>query len=143
MIGPTRYTILCWCRSEMAEFNLNVNDVRPFVGAKDFDGSRDFYVALGWKVTFNSDDLRVLELGNHRFYLQKYFNRTWCENTMLHISVDDVDAWYEFAERSFASNRFAGEARLSGKPKDEGYARVFHIWDPSGVLLHIAQFSSD
>ncbi|MEZ6061603.1 MAG: hypothetical protein R3C19_14750 [Planctomycetaceae bacterium] len=127
----------------MTASNLKVNDVRPFIGCRDFDSSRDFYVALGWKVTFDSADLRVLELGNHRFYLQRYYNKVWCENLMLHIAVENVDAWHEFVERQFAENTFAGEARISGKPKDEGYARVFHVWDPAGVLLHFAQFAAN
>ena len=125
----------------MTDPNLNVTDVRPFIGAKDFDASRDFYVALGWKVVYDSPDLRVLELADHRFYLQKYYNKEWCDNSMLHICVDDVDAWYSFARQLFASGSPGGSARLSGEPKDEGYARVFHIWDPSGVLLHFAQLA--
>ncbi len=126
----------------MTEDNLKVNDVRPFIGAKDFDGSRDFYVALGWTVTYDSDDLRVLELGNHRFYLQKYYNKTWCNNSMLHVSVEDVEAWYQFAKQQFAEQQLSGKARLGPPPRDEGYARVFHVWDPAGVLLHFAQFAS-
>ena len=31
----------------MTETNLRVADIRPFIGAKHFDTSRDFYVALG------------------------------------------------------------------------------------------------
>lgn len=126
----------------MAKPNLNVKDVKPFIGARDFDASRDFYVALGWRVTYDSGDLRVLELAEHRFYLQKYYNKEWCNNTMLHVSVDDVDAWYQYATKALSSSRFDGVARISGGIEDEGYARVFHVWDPSGVLLHFAQFHS-
>lgn len=78
---------------------LNVRDVRTFIGAKDFDASRDFYLALGWTQTYDADDLRVLQLGGHRFYLQNYYQKDWCENTMLHISVDDVEAWFAFQQR--------------------------------------------
>ena len=46
---------------------LKVRDVRTFIGAKDFDASRDFYLALGWRQTYDADDLRVLQLGDHRF----------------------------------------------------------------------------
>lgn len=122
---------------------LTVVDVRPFIGAKDFDASRDFYVALGWRVTYDSDDLRVLELEGHRFYLQKYYNKEWCNNTMLHVSVDDVDAWYQNVKTVFSNDTFSGGVRVSDKIKDEGYARVFHVWDPSGVLLHFAQMKAD
>lgn len=128
-------------KNAVPEPNLAVNDIRPFIGAKDFDSSRDFYVALGWKVVYDSESLRVMELGNHRFYLQRYFDKAWCENTMLHVSVEDVDAWYAFAKQRFLEGGLASQARIGGEPKDEGYARVFYIWDPAGVLLHIAEFA--
>lgn len=126
---------------ETTNTGLGVSDIRPFIGAEDFNASRDFYVALGWCVTHESDDLCVLELADHRFYLQKYYNKEWCNNTMLHVSVHDVDAWFDFVKEVFASHTLSSESRVSDGIKDEGYARVFHVWDPSGVLLHFAQLN--
>lgn len=120
--------------------NLAVGDVRSFVGAIDFDASRDFYVALGWNVEYDSKTLRVMRLAQHRFYLQDYYQKQWCENTMLHVSVECVADWYEFVMDVFKQNSFAGGARITGPPKDEDYGRVFHVLDPAGVLLHFAQF---
>lgn len=119
-----------------------VLDVKPFIGAEDFDASRDFYVALGWRVVRDSDTLRVLQLAGHRFYLQRFYVREWCENSMLHMTVDSVDAVYESVRRAFESHTFGGQARMSEGIRDEGYARVFHVWDPSGVLLHFAQLAA-
>ena len=53
--------------------NLASSDIKTFIGSKDFDESRDFYVALGWKLDFDAGDLAELELGGCRFYLQKYY----------------------------------------------------------------------
>ena len=61
---------------------------------------------------------------------------------MLHVAVDDVEAWYEHVTKAFADNALARVARISTRIKDEGYARVFHVWDPSGVLIHFAQFAN-
>ncbi len=119
--------------------NLHVSDIRPFIGAKDFAVSTDFYLTLGWHLVYDSDNLRVLELADHRFYLQKYYNRTWCDNTMLHLFVDDVDAWFRHVNATFVSHALSRHARVTEAIKDERYARVFHVWDPSGVLLHFAQ----
>ncbi len=121
--------------------NLKISDFKTFVGAIDFDASRDFYVALGWEVTYDSPELRVMELqGGNRFYLQKYYVQQWCENSMLHLAVESVGDWFEFVSGVFEENTFQGQARISGPPKDEGYAVTFHIWDPAGVLIHVAQF---
>ena len=118
-----------------------VHDVRPFIGSQDFDLSRDFYVALGWEVAYDSSDLRLMRLGLHSFYLQPYYQKEWCDNTMLHVSVPDVDEWFAFVTDVFDKNRLHECGRLSEKLKVEHYGRVFHVWDPNGVLIHFAQFN--
>ena len=120
--------------------DLNVSDIRPFIGCKDYDTSRDFYVALGWVVAYDSEHIRLLELGGHCFYLQNYYQKEWCDNNMLHISVESVDDWFAYVKGVFSKTRFSKPARYSNTIKDEGYGRVFHVWDPGGALLHIAQF---
>jgi len=120
--------------------NLAVSDIRAFVGSKDFDISRDFYVALGWELVYDSEHIRVLELEGHCFYLQNYYQKEWCDNNMLHISVESVDDWYTHVKTVFSQNNFSQAARYGEAINDEGYGRVFHIWDPVGVLLHVAQF---
>ncbi|MEM7054254.1 MAG: hypothetical protein AAF446_06860 [Pseudomonadota bacterium] len=118
---------------------LNVHDIKPFIGAKDFEVSKKFYLALGWRLTYDSPSLSVFELAGHRFYLQNFYAEEWCSNSMLHISVENVSAWLSHAKTVFASPDFPSEARMEHLIKDEGYANTFHVWDPSGVLLHFAQ----
>ncbi|MCI5083280.1 MAG: hypothetical protein MRY78_16405, partial [Saprospiraceae bacterium] len=76
----------------------NVRLIRVFVPSKDFEISKAFYQALGWKMLWNDDDLADMELGGHRFYLQKFYNKDWAENFMLHIIVDSAQEWYDFAK---------------------------------------------
>ncbi|MEM7112407.1 MAG: VOC family protein [Chloroflexota bacterium] len=118
-----------------------VNDIKVFVPAKDFDESLRFYTALGWQQNWLADDysLAVLELADHRFYLQNYYNKDWADNFMLHITVADANAWWEHAAAVIAAGGFKN-ARFR-QPKEETYgALVTYVWDPSGVLLHFAQF---
>lgn len=120
--------------------NLDIHDVRPFIGSKDFDQSRDFYQALGWSVGYDSEDLRVMTLGTHSFYLQKYYHKSWCNNTMLHVSVFDVDAWYEKVSIAFETHKLHKKGRLGETIEDRDYGRTFFVWDPAGVLVHFTQF---
>lgn len=117
-------------------------DVKPFIGTYDFEQSRDFYVALGWRLNWEQADLAELELGDSRFYLQRYYQKDWCNNTMLHVTVDDANAWYEHVKVAIARGKFKskiGEPRVS-EPKEEDYgAVVVYVWDPAGNLLHLAQ----
>lgn len=122
--------------------SLEIHDIRPFIGSKDFDLSRDFYLALGWEVTYDSPDLRVLQLGNHSFYLQKYYNKAWCNNTMLHVSVLNVDSWFERISSLFRNSDLDKIGRFSEKIENRDYGRTFFVWDPAGVLIHFTQFHS-
>ncbi|MGD9945239.1 MAG: VOC family protein [Burkholderiaceae bacterium] len=117
-----------------------INELRVFVPAKDFALSRDFYQALGWRLQWSDEQLALMEAAGQRFYLQNYYAKEWAENFMLHVSVDDAHAWHEHVRAVLASDRFPG-ARVSA-PKQEAYgARVTYVWDPSGVLIHFAQWT--
>ena len=117
---------------------LLVGDVKPFIGAKDFQLSQSFYNQLGWKSNFETPEIAELQLADCRFYLQNYYHREWCHNTMLHITVEDAQAWYEHAQAVIASGSY-GEAKVQSPQSQDYGALVTFVWDPSGVLLHFAQ----
>ena len=118
--------------------NLTASDLKTFVGSKNYAESLDFYRDMGWKINWDDGGLAELELGNCRFYLQKYYQRTWCENTMLHLTVSDTQAWYQKIN-DMLGNRKYGAARIKF-PKKEAYgALVTYVWDPAGVLWHLVE----
>jgi catechol 2,3-dioxygenase-like lactoylglutathione lyase family enzyme len=118
--------------------NLNATDSKSFIGSKDFETSCDFYTAMGWTLNWEQENLAELQLGSSCFYLQRYYQKKWCENAMLHITVEDAQAWYEHATRVLTERKY-GAARVR-PPKEESYGSlVTYVWDPVGVLLHFAQ----
>jgi hypothetical protein len=119
--------------------DLKVSEVRPFLPSKDFALSKNFYAALGWAVRWSDEQLAVMENGSSRLYLQNYYQKEWAENTMLQISVADARGCHEQVSELLASRTY-GDARTA-EPKDEPYgALVTYVWDPCGVLLHLAQW---
>jgi len=121
--------------------NLKANDVKVFVPAKSFRESINFYQALGWEVDYRAEDdgIAILALADCRFYLQNYYNKEWADNFMLHISVEDAHAWWQHASAVISAGHYQNVK--VNEPKEEPYrALVTHVWDPSGVLLHFAQF---
>ena len=117
------------------------SDMKVFVPAKNFRQSLEFYEAMGWNINWWADDdsLAELELADCRFYLQNYYNEDWVNNFMMHITVDDAQTWYEHASKVIDNGGYE-YARLS-EPKEQSYgALVTFVWDPSGVLLHFAQY---
>jgi hypothetical protein len=118
--------------------DLKLTDVRPFIGSRDFDISKAFYEALGWTTEYLDDQLALMVNGAHGFYLQRYYQKDWLENTMLHLTVADATACHAQIAEVLASGAY-DEARVA-PPKQEDYgALVTYVWDPAGVLLHLAQ----
>ncbi len=68
-------------------------EIKAFVPAKDFEKSKSFYLDLGFKVAWSSDDLAYLHAGNSSFLLQRFYVKEHAENFMMHMLVEDVEAW--------------------------------------------------
>ena len=69
--------------------------IRPFIGAKDFEISRNFYRDLGFQeiVLFQNMSLfKTMDLG---FYLQDAYVKDWIDNTMVFMEVEDVESFLE------------------------------------------------
>lgn len=118
--------------------DLTVADVRPFVPTLDLDTSRSFYRALGWIEVWSDGGLALVSLGGRQIMLQDRYVKDWAENFMLTVEVASADDWYSHVSDVLAAGAY-GDARVA-EPQEEGWARVTHVWDPSGVLLHFAQF---
>jgi hypothetical protein len=119
--------------------NLNISDVRPFIPAKDFALSRRFYASLGWNVKDVDPRLALVELGDRRFYIQDYYSKPFAENCMLHITVEDAQAWYEHVSSVLRQAPFA-DARVQPPQRQPYGALVTFVHDPTGVLLHLCQW---
>ncbi len=120
---------------------LSITDLRPFIPCVDFDLCKDFYASLGWETRDVSQGLALVRLseGQH-FYLQDYYRQEIAENCMLHATVEDAMAWYRHVSTVIGKGKFK-KARVQ-PPKHQPYgAMVTFMHDPSGVLLHLCQWS--
>lgn len=119
--------------------DLHASDLRTFVPSRNFALSKDFYSALGCELEWSGDDLALFNLAGSRFYLQRYYVKEWAENCMLHISVRNAARCFADITGLVESGRFPSVR--AAPPKQEPYgAWVTYVWDPSGVLLHLAQW---
>lgn len=117
---------------------LAIRDVKVFVPAKNFALSLDFYQEAGWTLNFAQENIAELELGNHRFFLQNYYQRAWANNFMLFINVADANAWYAHMQAIVANQGYKPARVKAPEIQDYGDLVTF-AWDPSGVLLHFAE----
>lgn len=120
--------------------SLKASDLRPFIPARDFVLSKEFYSSLGWETRDVADGLALVRVADQQhFYIQAYYLKEVAENCMLHVTVDDAQAWHKHVASVLRGRKFA-DARVQ-LPKLQPYgAVVAFVHDPSGVLLHLCQW---
>jgi len=114
-----------------------VRDVTVYVPTKSFEISKRFYAALGFELAPGWGGTTDVRVGGATLRLQDYFVTDWAHNTMIKLSVDDVEAWHQLATEVASQPEFA-DVRV--KPIEQvDTARVLHVLDPAGVLLVFVQ----
>ncbi len=118
--------------------------VRPFLPARDFDTSKRFYEALGFTKLLDGD-VAIFAIGGgggnggaSSFVLQHYYHQGWAENCMMQLMVDDLDAWWQHLLSLHLAETFGVRGPLPPAMQPWGL-RVAYLFDPSGVLWHVAQ----
>jgi hypothetical protein len=115
--------------------------IRAFLPAKEFELSKRFYEAMGFE-KFLDGDVAIFNAGSGGFILQRRFESGWAENCMMHMMVDDLDAWWAHIESLNLAERFGVPAPRPPAMQSWGL-RVAFVIDPSGVLWHVAQRRAD
>ena len=114
-----------------------VKALRPFVPAKDFEISKQFYADLGFRVEPLGDSIAAMHLGPHSFLLQDFYVEEWANNFVMHMLVDNLDAWWEHLTSLDIASRYGVKSPRGPKLESWGLI-VAYMFDPAGVLWHIA-----
>ena len=124
--------------SGVAELVPSIRAFRPFLPAKEFETSLRFYEAMGFEAYRLGETLAELNLGPHAFLLQGHYVKAWAENTMMHVLVSDLDAWWRRIDSLALADRFGVPAPAPPRAEPWGLT-VVYVFDPSGVLWHFAE----
>ncbi len=112
--------------------------IRPFIGAQNFELSRNFYHDLGFQESILSNSMSYFKTDGVGFYLQDAYVRDWVDNTMIFMEVDDVDRhWKELLALDLPST-YKGVRLVPIRELDWGRECFLH--DPSGILWHFGEF---
>ena len=117
--------------------NLQTIELKAFVPAKDFELSKRFYQDLGFTLASDGDGVAYFHHENVSFLLQNFYVKEFAENLMMHLLVEDVDAWKAKVDESGIATRYGVE--ISDVRLQPWRMRDFTLIDPSGVLWRIAQ----
>ncbi|CAA7386021.1 VOC family protein [Chryseobacterium fistulae] len=115
-----------------------IKSIRPFIGAENFDISRNFYQDLGFEEVILNDNLSLFKIQDIAFYLQRAYVKDWIDNTMIFIEVENVDAFWDELLSLNLIEKYNNVRLVPVRNLDWGKECFVH--DPSGVLWHFGEF---
>jgi catechol 2,3-dioxygenase-like lactoylglutathione lyase family enzyme len=118
--------------------SYNVKSIRAFIGATNYDASRQFYLDLGFEEIKTSPKMSYFKLGDFGFYLQDAYVKDWVDNSMLFLEVDNLAEQLEKITRLELDKKH-NNVRVT-KIHYNDWGNEFFLYDPSGVLWHIGEF---
>jgi hypothetical protein len=119
--------------------NRNVQNLTPFVPAKDFTLSRRFYQELGFVEVASIAKAVRFERDGYGFWLQDYYVEDWAGNFMFCLYTDNMDEWWLHIQQMRFDVEYGGTARVIAEPHRQEGGRMMQFADPSGVLWHVRQ----
>lgn len=128
--------------SSTIENTQEKGSLRPFLPAKDFSKSQEFYGSLGFKIDLITPGFALASMedrGGISFFVQDFFARELAENLMLQWLVPDIEPWWQHLSSLRLEERFG--VKPPKPPVREAWGTVAYLWDPSGVLWHLTALS--
>lgn len=119
--------------------NRTVQNLTPFVPAKDFALSSRFYRDFGFAQVASIEKAVRFERDGYGFWLQDYYVEDWAGNFMFCLYVDDINEWWSHIKAMAFNETYSGTARVLAEPHNQEGGLMMQFSDPSGVLWHIRQ----
>ncbi len=119
--------------------NRTVQNLTPFVPAKDFVLSARFYRDCGFGEVASIEKAVRFERNGYGFWLQDYYVEDWAGSFMLCLYVDNLNAWWSHIKAMSFDEAYGSTARVLAEPHSQEGGLMMQFSDPSGVLWHIRQ----
>ena len=116
---------------------MKLLSLEPFVpSGNNFEGSRQFFLELGFKINWDAGDYIGFERDGCKFILQKYDNKDFAENFMVNVKISNAEEfWIEISEKQLPQKY---GIRI-GKPTVMPYGKEVNIIDLAGVCWHFVE----
>lgn len=114
-----------------------LSNLKPFIpSGKDFKKSKELFLAMDFKIMWESEGYIGFTKDSISFILQDYENKELAQNLMIQVEVDDLDAfWVDLKAKELTKNF---EVKLR-EPTVFPYGREIHFIDIAGVCWHFTQ----
>ncbi len=125
----------------MLKMKISGKSIKTFIGSKNYNISRNFYLDLGFEEVITSKKMSYYHIGEFGFYLQDYYVKEWIDNSMIFFEVDDLENTLKYI-RSLKLTEKYENVKLSEIVSNE-WGNEFFLHDPCGILWHFGIFKSE
>jgi hypothetical protein len=116
---------------------MKFQSLEPFVpSGSNFEGSKQFFLELGFTISWDAGDYIGFEKDGCKFILQHYTNKEFAENLMISVKVDNANEFYQFVVDKKLPEKFG--IRISA-PTQQPYGKEVNIIDIAGVCWHFVE----
>ena len=116
---------------------MKILSIQPFVpSGADFERSKQLFQEIGFTITWDAGDYLGFEMDGCGFILQKFNNRSFAENFMLSVHVNDVEAFFTRMQEKNLVQKFG--IRITA-PQMQPYGKEVNLIDLAGVCWHFVQ----
>ncbi len=111
--------------------------LQPFVpSGKDFEKAKEFFLALGFTLTWGDTHYAGFEKDTCRFILQRFDNIAFAENFMVTVRVSSAKEFRDSIVEKKLPERFG--IRVS-EIAQQPYGKEVNIIDLAGVCWHFVE----
>jgi|SRR5882724_2967382 len=117
--------------------SLRVTEIKAFVPAKNFERSKQYYRDIGFTMASEGGGVAYFRFEHASFLLQDFCAESLAENFVMHMLVENVEAWWNRINESGVAAKYG--VKLSNIELQPWRMKDFCLTDPSGVLWRIGQ----
>jgi hypothetical protein len=122
------------------KMQFNTKSIRPFIGANNYEQSRQFYKDLGFNESILSSNMSYFNIEGFGFYLQDAYVKDWIDNTMVFMEIENVEQFWESLIGLNLTSKYPSAKLVPIRQLDWGKECFLH--DPSGILWHFGCFAT-
>ena len=118
--------------------DLRITEIKAFIPSKNFDLSKQFYKDLGFTMASEGGGVAYFHFDQVSFLLQDFSAEAFAENFMMHILVQDVDAWWNLVHESGVIEKYNVEHfQVKNPNRNILSCRCARPMTPNTVGIHI------
>lgn len=111
--------------------------LQPFVpSGKEFEKSKEFFIELGFTLSWSDSDYAGFENGPCKFILQHFDKVDFAENFMLSVQIPNAEEFRRTVLEKKLPERFS--IRI-GEVTQQPYGKEVNIIDIAGVCWHFVE----